>query len=280
MRIREAVCIAGSSRANEDMWGQSADTVWLMDGATGLSDMPLFPQAPSDPSWLVGAFDDFFHANAADFGADLAGLVAAGIAYVRQRFDNQRTREVAHSYELPVATLVMAHTGADTLTLLTLSDSYLITRYGNDVRLMGGDPMHEAIDAHTMQQLAKLRAQGVTDIQQARQMLLPTIRSGRMKANAPDGYPALGIEKGIEARLQVQTMPLPSGPLLLVSDGFSRLWDTFTAYSPATLLTAAQERGLEPLYAELRALENADADALKHPRLKKSDDATAVLVIL
>ena len=42
------------------------------------------------------------------------------------------------------------------------------------------------------------------------------------------------------------------------------------------LMAAVQEKGLAALGAELRAIEDADADAEKFPRFKKSDDATAV----
>ena len=43
-------------------------------------------------------------------------------------------------------------------------------------------------------------------------------------------------------------------------------------------MAAAQEKGLVALGAELRAIEDADAEAEKFPRFKKSDDATALLV--
>jgi hypothetical protein len=277
MRLIQSLCIGGSVKANEDIFGHAGKTVWVMDGATGLSDTPLLPQAPSDPSWLVEAFDDFFHMNAPRYDNDLVGLVTEGIRRVRDKFDLQRARDPEHAYELPVATLVMAHASYDTLTVLTLSDSYLIARTDSGTRLLGGDPLHEALDAHSLKALTDLRAQGVTDLHTARQRLLPLIRQGRMKANQPGGYTALGIEPGIEAHLKVTTLPLPE-QALLVSDGFSRLWDTFGAYTPESLLTAAELKGLEPLYAQLRRLEDADPDALRHPRLKKSDDATAVLV--
>jgi hypothetical protein len=44
------------------------------------------------------------------------------------------------------------------------------------------------------------------------------------------------------------------------------------------LMQAALERGLAPLYAELRRIEDADPECLSHPRLKARDDATALLV--
>lgn len=78
-------------------------------------------------------------------------------------------------------------------------------------------------------------------------------------------------------------MPLEGiGPIraLLMSDGFYRLVDTFSAYrDDATLFAVAlQPKGLTTLLAELRAREDADPECIAHPRLKPKDDATALLV--
>ena len=60
--------------------------------------------------------------------------------------------------------------------------------------------------------------------------------------------------------------------------GFARLIDHFDAYAPPGLVTAAGARGLEALYQELRAFEAADPDCTTAPRVKREDDASAVLI--
>jgi len=66
--------------------------------------------------------------------------------------------------------------------------------------------------------------------------------------------------------------------LLLATDGFYRLVDTYGMLTAGELMQAALERGLAPLYAELRRIEDGDPECLAFPRLKARDDATAVLV--
>ena len=46
---------------------------------------------------------------------------------------------------------------------------------------------------------------------------------------------------------------------------------------PAALVDAAAQ-GLQPLFDRLRAVEDADPHGARHPRFKKSDDATAMLL--
>jgi hypothetical protein len=66
--------------------------------------------------------------------------------------------------------------------------------------------------------------------------------------------------------------------LLIASDGFLALATDYGAYDEMSLVTAAREKGLAALGAELRAIENADAMGEKFSRFKKSDDATALLL--
>src|SRR5581483_3890732 len=66
--------------------------------------------------------------------------------------------------------------------------------------------------------------------------------------------------------------------LLLASDGFLALISDYGAYDGGGLMSAAQQKGLAALGAELRAMEDADAEGEKFPRFKKSDDATALLL--
>ena len=51
-------------------------------------------------------------------------------------------------------------------------------------------------------------------------------------------------------------------------------------YTPHTLMARARTKGLVILADELREIEDADPQGHRHPRFKKSDDATAVLLRL
>ena len=79
--------------------------------------------------------------------------------------------------------------------------------------------------------------------------------------------------------MQTATFAL-TGPVcgLAMSDGFSALELKYTRYSAEALLRAAVQKGLAPLAAELRHIEEVEDPAgLAYPRFKRSDDATAVL---
>ncbi len=114
----------------------------------------------------------------------------------------------------------------------------------------------------------------------ARSMLKPRSDAGRVMMNVPGGYGVLSIDMTPPGLIHREAIPLERGArLLLATDGFARLYEVFDAYSEATLLDAAFEKGLAALIKELRTLEDRDAACDKAPRLKPRDDATAVLAI-
>ena len=70
----------------------------------------------------------------------------------------------------------------------------------------------------------------------------------------------------------------PAALLLLASDGFLALASDYGAYDAAGLIAAAKTKGLAAMGAELRAIEDGDANGDRFARFKKSDDATALLL--
>lgn len=65
---------------------------------------------------------------------------------------------------------------------------------------------------------------------------------------------------------------------LLMTDGFYHLVDVYGAYTVDALLDAAICGGLAKLRDQLRCIEGDDPNGIRFPRIKPSDDATAVLL--
>ena len=91
---------------------------------------------------------------------------------------------------------------------------------------------------------------------------------------------ALFALRGQAPRILTLATPWRAGDrILLCSDGFARLVDTFAAFaSYRSLADAVSCDGPEHWIGRLRALEEDDPRGLAHPRLKRSDDASCVLL--
>ena len=66
--------------------------------------------------------------------------------------------------------------------------------------------------------------------------------------------------------------------ILLASDGYYRLVDHYGAVDDAELVRRTAALGADVMIEQLRAIEADDPLAMRYPRLKIADDATALLL--
>jgi serine/threonine protein phosphatase PrpC len=162
-------------------------------------------------------------------------------------------------------------------------DCMLIAYYEDDtVRVVTHDQL-EPIDQLTLDKWAEGVAVGIVQRDELWAHTKPQIIRGRQLANAPGGYAVLNgdpalvnyAEYGRISRVGVKA-------LLLVSDG---LYKPKTAGSAKTdgaveLALRVKDMGLKPYVDWLINLEESDPDCVQFPRVKKSDDKTAIYIEL
>ena len=284
---------------NEDAAGSVGDSLrgaaWVVDGATGLGDREYMPSGPTDAAWYATTLS----AALADVSLEFAGLPTHGtcrsllspqqifaraVSVVAGQFHAALPVlfEDVPDYARPMAAAAWVRWCEDgSLTFAALGDCRaLFHAPDGTVRILGVmDDQPQDIEVNTA--VAALHATGITDHDNIWQQALPELRRSRAARNRPGGEWVFSLDPEASAHLVMEELAT-KGPatLLLVSDGFFRLVDTYQRYDPAGLMLAARERGLEALYEELRAIELNDADCRRIPRLKPEDDASAILISL
>jgi len=160
-----------------------------------------------------------------------------------------------------------------------LGDCKLLLRQ-TDGRVVAFDQSSVApFDAKVVEAVRALQAGGETALSRIAPRLMPLLRENRLWKNRPGGYGVLTADPACLAFAETAHRPAADTThLLLATDGFYRLVDTYHMLTAGELMQAALERGLGPLHAELRRLEDSDPECLAFPRLKARDDATAMLV--
>jgi hypothetical protein len=277
LRVVDAVC-EPSGAVNEDRWGTIDGAIWVLDGATGLTEQRLLP-GPSDALWLVEQVDAGLKRQAVA-AVSPADILRPIVRQAQDRFAHQALRTAAPPAELPSTGLTMLRLRDAAVELSSLGDCRIVHPGADGVPRSFGTSRVTALDDRLIEEVVRLQATGLPREQIWRD-LLPMIRRHRALANLPEGYWVLDLTERALAHIEVATVAAAAGAgFLLMSDGFYRLVDLYRRYSCAALFQAAQERGLRPLFDELRAIEAADAECRHHPRLKPRDDATAVLASL
>ena len=275
--LLDAVSQAGTS-VNEDRATATARAAWVLDGATGLSLQRLFP-GPSDPAWFAAAADALL-ARLTGERDDSATLLRSLVTALHDACAAAALVPLADTdIELPSASLAAAQFVGGEIKLIMLGDCKLLLRQA-DGQVEAFDQSSVApFDAKVVEALRAIQAGGETALSRITPMLTPLIRGNRRWKNRPGGYGVLTADPACLAFAETARRPAADVThLLLATDGFYRLVDTYGMLTAGELMQAALERGLAPLHAELRRLEDDDPECLAFPRLKARDDASAVLV--
>jgi hypothetical protein len=106
-------------------------------------------------------------------------------------------------------------------------------------------------------------------------------RALRRTRNRPGGYWVAAADP--QAASQAVTGTVPGKSLqraVLLSDGASRLVDLFELATWEELLALLDESGPDELLRQVRAAEAVDPEGRQWPRTKRSDDATAVYLVV
>ena len=249
----------------------------VLDGATGLGE-PLMP-GESDAAWIAHLGAERLVAHAP--GAQGRALLRAALVDVEAAFLQGRRRAPLANHELPLASLMMVEcAGQDMLDAHWFGDCCaLAQRPGEPVEVVG-----EAFDKRANEARGAARLAAAAGVNPAgsgvRPDFLAALRAARDRYNtgqsgvwvfAPD--PACADHSvHMQVRAPQETI------LLLASDGFLALASDYDRYTPEAFVAAACTRGLRALSEELRTVERADAEGLRYPRFKTSDDATAMLL--
>jgi len=273
----DSISEAGKS-INEDRAAASPCAAWILDGATGLSPQRLFP-GPSDPAWFAATADALL-ARLTGEGDDGTTLLQRLVSGLHDACAAAALVPLADSeIELPSASVAVAQLVGSEIALLMLGDCKILLRQP-DGRVETFDQSSVApFDAKVVEALRAIQAGGETALSNITPRLTPLLRENRLWKNRPDGYGVLTADPACLTFAETARRPAADAThLLLATDGFYRLVDTYRMLTAGELMQAALERGLAPLYAALRRLEDSDPECLAFPRLKARDDATAILV--
>ncbi len=284
MRLIETISEPADGVTNEDVVGHVGDSwhgaAWVLDGATVIAERSYVPGVTSDAAWLAeqlgAAFTDLSLSNATP-----ESVVRQALARVAGTYWSLVGDTEVPIYALPSAAGVWVRWRAGRpLDYAALGDCRALARLGSGpVGFLGprGDsPGDRLVNAA----VRGLQAIGVHSVAGIRQRMTGQLQVARARMNRPGGYWVFGVEPSAADHLERDQHDCPPGTaVLLVSDGFYRLVDTYGRHDRDSLFAAVQADGLWTVYKALRALERADADCRRYPRLKPQDDASALLLM-
>ncbi len=280
LKVVEGLSIPGSpNRENEDALGSAGSIAFVLDGVTGLADAPLMP-GKSDAAWVAHTARDLLLQHGGDAAGDLRKLIGAVAKEITARFETERLRAPQARWELPWTTLSLIGVEGGRLHIAYVGDSRVLIETADDeVHNFGTNPSRTAFESRLAAKMlagSKGKALGIDSI---RATVLDDLRRARDTVNTAEGFWLMGADPAVADHATVTSIVL-DGPatVLLTTDGFYALSEDYKHYGDRELIATAQTLGLSVLARELRHIEDDDPDGARYPRMKKSDDATALLV--
>jgi hypothetical protein len=262
----QSVSLAGKSTVpNDDRAGSAHRHAWVIDGATDLGPPGLMGER-GGAAWLATEAQRAF----AGASGGMEAICVSVFDEVAAAYARDRTRDPVAAWELPRASLAAVALEDRQLACAVINDCTVIHRgaHGMSYLTPAPDRQDERAEAEALGPgvgAEAIRSEAVlTDRRMARQM----------------PKPVLSIDAGEAARVTRYSRAAiaPGDDIVLMTDGFSALIETYKAYDLHTLMAGVLERGLGGLAEDLRRIEREDAACLRYPRFKASDDATAIWV--
>lgn len=266
------------AKPNEDAVLAESVAAVVLDGATPVND-PLLP-GKSDAAWIAtfGARRLLAHVKEGD--TPRAALRHA-LADAETSFAGLRRRAPEHNYEMPCASMMLAVPNDAGLDALWYGDCAALVLMPDGTFTLLGEAMEKRVkEAESARRWADDK--GIAPCHAlSRAEFLPRFREGRAKVNTRGGDWLFSPYTPASEHVARARLEAPAGTLvLLCSDGLLVMACNYGSYDAKGLVEAATSKGLAALGRELRAIEDADPEGRQHPRFKKSDDATAVLMKL
>ena len=213
-----------TAAVNEDAAGATECAAWVIDGATGVSDLsPLVPGL-TDAAWLAAQLDKRLHDTFEKAAVEPYTALAEIDADIRATFSSTNTGPERSPAEQPTAAFALSVLRGDVVHLIGLGDCRIIVE-NRTGEVEEFDPSETGI------------------------------RSLRQFANAANGYSIVHPTLSWHSRVKRQVNNAQTiRHLLAMSDGLYRLVDVFKLFSLDQLLRRAVQDGLAPLCSQLRDL--------------------------
>ncbi|PSQ44184.1 hypothetical protein BRD17_04630 [Halobacteriales archaeon SW_7_68_16] len=266
---------------SEDVVGVTERAAWIIDGATSITDSKVTPDAhATDGAWFVRALNDRLHGTIDDTDRTLREIVADALAAVAAEFDGFHGGDLDPA-DVPCCVMAGVRVVDGYLEYFDVGDCSLLA-FGDErvaVRQPGPRPLDDQVVTRAVDIAAKRDVGPIA----AREHVDGLLRTHRTLMHHHHGYPALSVARGGRGTHGAAQGRIPMDEVdsvLLFTDGYEPLAESYDLFdSWAAVRDAVAADGFGPTIDDLRHFETeVDPNGELAPRLKRSDDAGAVLL--
>jgi serine/threonine protein phosphatase PrpC len=264
-------------KVNEDI-AYAEDTYgWVIDGATGLNKIN-FTGSSGDVYWFVNEWNSYLKENILDKSRDIKEIISEGLDCISDKFNEVSALKHPNKVDLPSASIALIRINNNKVEYFLLGDCTLIVQDNNGKPTIIKQTLLDKLDNIAKDEMRKLIVNEGISFTEARQKINSLLIKHRLLKNTPEGYWTLGFDKNaVENSICGCFDFAECKKALLMSDGFSAIFDNYNCVDSDNIISIIEKQGLHQIYKTIRLIEEDDAEVIKFSRFKKSDDASAII---
>lgn len=279
MRIlRNDIISHAGNPVNEDIATIHNNSAWVMDGATGLYNKNLVDK-DSDAKWFVDEWNEYLFGNIENWNKSLKEIIKKGISIIKNKYYNLVDENTIEPLAFPSSGIALVRWYDNKLEYLVLGDCTFMYKDKQGLVKSFKDYKLEQLDGEVISHINKLINGENISLLEARQKSMDMLIKNRLLKNTSEGYWILGFNESAADNCITGTIDLfeeNEYEILLTTDGFYALIDKYKYTNESDIYKLLKDNTLDDLYQKIREIECSDESGIKYPRLKKSDDASAV----
>jgi len=263
---------------NEDVYGATDNSYWIMDGALSLN-RTKYTDDFSDVVWMVKWWQNYLKKHLDQFEKTIKTILEEGMIQLNHDFSKFANIDDLYKLDRASAGIGIVRINNENLESFVLGDveinlkteKEIITLVDNKVEELDNKVMEMIFNNPHREREFAFKGYTVEE--------LDVLRENRSKMNSEDGYYILehdvnAIQNGIYREYRLDNIK----EILMMSDGFSSIHNKYDLLSVEDLLAKSKNEGMKPLLKMIRDVEESDPKIETYKRLRRHDDATAVYI--
>jgi serine/threonine protein phosphatase PrpC len=267
-----------NKRINEDIFGRTNFSAWVMDGATGYYKNSINGYN-SDAEWYVHQWNEFLIKNASNEKYDIKSVLSIGINKIEESYFRNLKYQLNDIHDFPSATIALIKFDKKVIKYFVLGDCVIVVKQNNSIKIIT-DNRISLFEDKVVKNIIRIQKKSSIGIEKAREAVMDMLKDNRKMKNVEAGYWVIEFnKKAIEYAVEGEIELLEDSEILLMTDGFYRIVDTFHYFKNISeLFKEIETNGLRHIWDIITSYENDDYDCIKYPRTKPYDDCTAIFI--
>lgn len=262
---------------NEDCISSSSNACWVIDGATKIT--KLNATGLNEVIWFVTQVSSHLELSLHQEDLSISSILVDILSTIETEYKSTFQTQIIDEEMIAASILIVRYVNQQ-LELFSLGDcaAYIQTQ---DQEIMIQNQAIKKLEAVLIEIIFSQKQEyaSLPFSKFRQQIIIPELKRIKQENKNNLVYSVLKINPRSVFGALTCTIPISSSTqILLATDGFSRLIDTYCIFKNYQEFLAFLDKNNEDeVFHLLRTTEKNDPNAMKFPRLKLSDDASLIL---